>query len=239
MALLELRDISKSFGGLKALQNISFSVNKGEIFGLMGANGAGKTTLFAVIAGQIRPTSGEVMLNGARLTGLRPDQICRRGISRTFQIVRPFGGITVRENAKISALYGGASAPTQRQALVQADEALDAVGLGAMRDKLASELTLSGQKRLEIARALSTGAGMVLLDEVMAGLTPPEVEEMIATLGQLRRERGLTFILVEHVMGALMALSDRVLAMDQGQMVAIGTPEQISTNQDVLKVYFG
>lgn len=239
MAMLEIRNISKSFGGLKALDGISFNVEEGEIFGLMGANGAGKTTLFAVIAGQIRPSSGEVLLRGTRITGLRPDRICRRGISRTFQIVRPFAGITALENATISALYGSDRALGRKEATKAAAEALDAVGLGNMKDRLAAELTLSGQKRLEIARALSTGAGTVLLDEVMAGLTPPEVDEMIATLGNLRHERNLTFILVEHVMSALMTLSDRVLAMDRGHVLALGAPDEISRNEEVLKAYFG
>ncbi len=239
MAMLEVRAISKSFGGLKALDGISFNVEEGEIFGLMGANGAGKTTLFAVIAGQIRPSSGEVLLRGTRITGLRPDRICRRGISRTFQIVRPFAGITALENATISSLYGSDKRPSRKAATEVAARALDAVGLGAQKDRLAAELTLSGQKRLEIARALSTGAGTVLLDEVMAGLTPPEVDEMIATLGSLRRERNLTFILVEHVMSALMTLSDRVLAMDRGRVLALGTPDEISRNEEVLKAYFG
>lgn len=239
MALLEIRDISKSFGGLKALHDVSFDVDEGEIFGLMGANGAGKTTLFAVIAGQIRASSGEVRLRGKRITGLRPNQICRRGISRTFQIVRPFAGITALENATVSALYGSDTVPGRKAAVEAAALALEEVGLGPQKDRLAAELTLSGQKRLEIARALATGAGVVLLDEVMAGLTPPEVDEMIETLDGLRRRRGLTFVLVEHVMSALMALSDRVLAMDRGRIVALGTPDEISRNQDVLKVYFG
>ncbi|MBJ2151597.1 ABC transporter ATP-binding protein [Paracoccus sp. IB05] len=239
MALLEIRDISKSFGGIRALDQITFSVEEGEIFGLMGANGAGKTTLFAVIAGQIRPGSGQVLLRGECITGLRPDRICRRGISRTFQIVRPFGGVTALENATISALYGSDSPPSRKGATEAAAVALEAVGLGAQKDRPASELTLSGQKRLEIARALSTGAGAILLDEVMAGLTPPEVDEMIATLRGLRHDRKLTFILVEHVMSALMTLSDRVLAMDRGRMVALGVPDEISRNKDVLKAYFG
>ncbi len=239
MALLEVDGISKSFGGLKALNDIRFAVNEGEIFGLMGANGAGKTTLFAVIAGQIRPSGGEVRFRGQRITGLRPNAICRRGISRTFQIVRPFAGITVMENAAVSALYGSDRGLSRAEANAAAVEALEAVGLGAQRGKLAAELTLSGQKRLEIARALATGAGVVLLDEVMAGLTPPEVEEMMATLADLRRRRGLTFVLVEHVMGALMTLSDRILALDHGEVVALGAPDEIARNEQVLKAYFG
>lgn len=239
MALLEVCNISKSFDGLKALDGIRFDIEEGEIFGLMGANGAGKTTLFAIIAGQVRPTGGEVRFRGARITGLRPDQICRRGIARTFQIVRPFAGISVLENATISALYGSDSRMGRARATEAAAQALEAVGLGGQGGRLAAELTLSGQKRLEIARALATGAGVVLLDEVMAGLTPPEVDEMIETLGALRHRRGLTFVLVEHVMSALMALSDRVLAMDRGRVVALGTPEQIAGNPDVVKAYFG
>jgi len=239
MTILDVQGISKSFGGLKALTNVSFSVEEGAIFGLMGANGAGKTTLFAVIAGQIRPSSGSVSFRNRTITGKRPDQICRLGISRTFQIVRPFAGISVLDNVIVSALYGAAASNSHAEAREARIAALEAVGLAGSAEKLAGELTLSGQKRLEIARALATGAEMLLLDEVMAGLTPTEVEEMIATLSELRRARNLTFMLVEHVMGALMELSDRILALDHGVPIAIGTPAEIAANPDVLKVYFG
>jgi branched-chain amino acid transport system ATP-binding protein len=239
MTILDVQGISKSFGGLKALTNVSFSVEEGSIFGLMGANGAGKTTLFAVIAGQIKPSGGSVSFRNRTITGKRPDQICRLGISRTFQIVRPFAGISVLDNVIVSALYGAVASSSHAEAREAGLAALEAVGLAASAEKMAGELTLSGQKRLEIARALATGAEMLLLDEVMAGLTPTEVEEMIETLSELRRARNLTIMLVEHVMGALMQLSDRILALDHGVPIAIGPPAEIAVNPDVLKVYFG
>jgi branched-chain amino acid transport system ATP-binding protein len=237
--ILRVDGISKSFDGLKALSNVSFDVEEGSIFGLMGANGAGKTTLFAIIAGQVRPSGGTVSFRNQILTGRRPDHICRMGICRTFQIVRPFAGITVLDNVVVSALYGASSGHSPRGARDAALAALETVGLADAADRPAGSLTLSGQKRLEIARALATGAELILLDEVMAGLTPTEVTTMIATLAELRRSRGLTFILVEHVMDALMQLSDRILALEQGTPIAIGTPAEIAENEDVLKVYFG
>lgn len=240
-AILKVEGISKNFDGLKALSNVSFEVEEGMIFGLMGANGAGKTTLFAIIAGQVKPTAGSVTFRDMALTGRRPDQICRLGVCRTFQIVRPFAGISVLDNVTVAALYGTAqrSRRGQTRAREAALAALEAVGLAAVADRLAASLTLSGQKRLEIARALATGAELVLLDEVMAGLTPTEVTEMIGTLVDLRRRRSLTFIVVEHVMDALMQLSDRILVLDHGVPIAVGTPAEVVANPDVLKVYFG
>jgi branched-chain amino acid transport system ATP-binding protein len=237
--ILRVDDISKSFGGLKALSNVSFDVEERSIFGLMGANGAGKTTLFAIIAGQIRPTSGTVFFRDRLLVGRRPDQICRMGICRTFQIVRPFAGISVLDNVVVSALYGATAGHSSHRARDAAFVALEAVGLADAANRLAGSLTLSGQKHLEIARALATGAELVLLDEVMAGLTRTEVARMIAKLAELRRSRNLTFILVEHVMDALMQLSDRILALEQGTPIAVGTPAEIARNEDVLRVYFG
>lgn len=240
-AILKVDGISKNFDGVKALSNVSFEVEEGTIFGLMGANGAGKTTLFAIIAGQVKPTSGTVVFRDTALSGWRPDQICRLGICRTFQIVKPFGGISVLDNVIVAALYGASQRPRNAQASARetALVALEAVGLAAVAGRLAASLTLSGQKRLEIARALATGAKLVLLDEVMAGLTPAEVVQMIATLVDLRRRRGLTFIVVEHVMDALMQLSDRILVLDHGVPIAVGTPAEVVGNPDVLKVYFG
>ncbi|NGN44673.1 ABC transporter ATP-binding protein [Mesorhizobium sp. CGMCC 1.15528] len=239
MTILDIQGVSKSFGGIKALSNVSFTVDEGSIFGLMGANGAGKTTLFGVIAGQIKPNTGSVAFRKQVITGKRPDQICRIGISRTFQIVRPFAGISVLDNVIVSALYGAAANNTHAEAREAGLAALEAVGLADAASQMAGELTLSGQKRLEIARALATGAELVLLDEVMAGLTPTEIERMVETLSELRHSRNLTFMLVEHVMGALMQLSDRILALDHGVPIAIGTPTEIAENEEVLKVYFG
>lgn len=239
MTLLQIRNLSKNFGGLKALSDVSFDVARGEILGLMGANGAGKTTLFSVIAGHVRPTSGTVTFKDQLITGMRPDRVCHAGLCRTFQIVRPFGGLSVHENAAISALYGGARSLTAAQADEMARAALAAVGLEKSSDQLAGSLTLSGQKRLEIARALATGSELIMLDEVMAGLNPAEVEEMVSVLADLRGARALTFIIVEHVMGALMKLSDQILVLDHGERIAFGTPEEIGADARVSKVYFG
>ncbi|HEV2505359.1 MAG TPA: ABC transporter ATP-binding protein [Mesorhizobium sp.] len=239
MTLLDVKNVCKQFGGLKALQDVCFTVEEGAIFGLMGANGAGKTTLFGVIAGQIRPNGGSISFAGRPLAGQRPDQICRLGLGRTFQIVRPFGNLTVLDNVIVSAMYGSARTRRLAEATAAGRQALEDVGLAPLADQLAASLTLSNQKRLEIARALATGARLVLLDEVMAGLTATEVAEMTATLFRLRQERGLTILIIEHVMGALMNLSDRILVLDHGVPIAMGTPEQVVADENVLKVYFG
>lgn len=239
MTILDVKNVCKQFGGLKALQDVSFSVDEGTIFGLMGANGAGKTTLFGVIAGQIRPNGGSISFAGKPLAGQRPDQICRLGLGRTFQIVRPFGNLTVLDNVVVSAMYGSARTHRLAEATLAGRQALEDVGLAPLADQLAASLTLSNQKRLEIARALATGARLVLLDEVMAGLTATEVAEMTETLFRLRQERGLTILIIEHVMGALMNLSDRILVLDHGVPIAMGPPQQIVTDENVVKVYFG
>ena len=239
MTILDVKNVCKQFGGLKALQDVSFSVDEGTIFGLMGANGAGKTTLFGVIAGQIRPNGGTISFAGKPLAGQRPDQICRLGLGRTFQIVRPFGNLSVLDNVIVSAMYGAARAHRLADATLAGRQALEDVGLAPLADQLAASLTLSNQKRLEIARALATGARLVLLDEVMAGLTATEVAEMTETLFRLRQERGLTILIIEHVMGALMNLSDRILVLDHGVPIAMGPPEQVVADENVLKVYFG
>lgn len=238
-AFFRVENLSKNFGGLQALKAISFDVAEGSVLGLMGANGAGKTTLFGVIAGHLKPSSGTILLQERRLNGLSPDHVCRAGISRTFQIVRPFSGLSVEENVAVSALYGAGTHSGTAGAERAAVEALEAVGLAGQRLQPASDLTLSGQKRLEIARALATGAKIVMLDEVMAGLTPPEIETMMETLARLRRERGLTFIIIEHVMGALMKLSDHILVLDHGERIAYGPPQEIAASERVAEVYFG
>lgn len=237
--MLELRGVGKRFGGIQALDGVSFRVAENEILGLIGANGAGKTTLFALIAGNLRPSTGDILLHGRSLVGLRPDQIARRGIARTFQIVRPFAGLTVLENARTAALFGTRKARSPREAEDHARDALAAVGLSHRADSLASELTLSGQKRLEIARALATGAQLLLLDEVMAGLTPTEVGEMLEVVRHLRRDRGLTLMVIEHVMRAVMQLSDRIVALHLGRPIAEGTPAEVAANDAVVRVYFG
>ncbi len=239
MTILDVNNVCKQFGGLKALQDVCFTVDEGTIFGLMGANGAGKTTLFGVIAGQIRPNGGSITFAGKSLAGRRPDQICRLGLGRTFQIVRPFGNLSVLDNVVVSAMYGSARTHRLADATLAGRRALEDVGLAPLAGQLAASLTLSNQKRLEIARALATGARLVLLDEVMAGLTATEVAEMTETLFRLRQGRGLTILIIEHVMGALMKLSDRILVLDHGVPIAMGPPEQVVADENVVKVYFG
>ena len=237
--LLCVHGVGKTFGGLTALDDVSFDVEAGRIVGVMGANGAGKTTLFSLIAGNEQPTAGDIRLDGRSLLGLRPDQICRLGVARTFQIVKPFPALTVLENLRTAAMFGKA----QHRSAAQADAAsrlvLDDLGLADVADRLASTLTLSGQKRLEIARAIATGAQLVLLDEVMAGLTPTEVAQMLETLRRMQAARGLTLLVIEHVMRALMELCSQIVVLHHGQLIAQGTPAQIGANRTVLSVYFG
>ncbi|MCB1395787.1 MAG: ABC transporter ATP-binding protein [Rhodobacter sp.] len=239
MTLLKVDKLSKIFGGLTALDAVSLSIEDGEIHGLMGANGAGKTTLFSIIAGNQRPSSGTVHFAGARIDRLRPDQICRKGIARTFQIVRPFAGLTVRDNVETAMLFGQTEAlsPRERDRLI--GSILGECGLDGLADRVASSLTLSARKRLEVARALATGPRLLLLDEVMAGLTPTEVTDMIAALKRVKDNHGLTILIIEHVMSALNQMSDRITVLHRGQLIAEGTPEDIARNPQVAEAYFG
>ncbi|HWP12381.1 MAG TPA: ABC transporter ATP-binding protein [Ramlibacter sp.] len=238
-ALLEVRDVSRRFGGLVALSGVSFDVEAGSIVGIMGANGAGKTTLFALIAGNLRPTTGEIRLAGSSIVGLRADQICGLGVARTFQIVKPFPALTVLENVRTGAMFGKAKLRDIAQADAAAMEVIAEVGLARVAGSPASNLTLSDQKRLEIARAVATGAQLVLLDEVMAGLTPVEVAQMLQTLRRLQSSRGITLLVIEHVMRALMELCSRIIVLHHGELIAQGSPQQIGENEKVLSVYFG
>jgi branched-chain amino acid transport system ATP-binding protein len=237
--LLSVRKLGKRFGGLTALSDVSFEVPAGRIVGIMGANGAGKTTLFSLIAGNVRPSSGDVHYDGASIVGLRPDQVCGLGIARTFQIVKPFPALTVLENLRTAAMFGSAGHRSAAKADAAAREVLVEVGLDGVADRLASTLTLSGQKRLEIARAVATGAQLVLLDEVMAGLTPVEVAQMLQTLRRLHAARGLTLLVIEHVMRALMELCEHIVVLHHGELIAEGTPQEIAAHERVLAVYFG
>jgi branched-chain amino acid transport system ATP-binding protein len=238
-ALLQVRGLGKRFGGLVALADLSFEVPEGAIVGVMGANGAGKTTLFSLIAGNARPTAGDIRFAGQSIVGLRPDQVCRLGVARTFQIVKPFAAMTVRENLRTAAMFGHALHRTARAADAATQPVLEEVGLAAAADQLASTLTLSGQKRLEIARAIATGGRLVMLDEVMAGLTPTEVTQMLDTVRHLHASRGLTLLVIEHVMRALMDLCERIVVLHHGQLIADGRPEEIGRDSQVLAVYFG
>ena len=238
-ALLAIRGLGKRFGGLTALHGVSFEVPAGHIVGVMGANGAGKTTLFSLIAGNARPSAGGIDFDGTPIVGLRPDQICRLGVARTFQIVKPFPSLTVLENLRTGAMFGRAQLRRQDQADASSMQVLEELGLADVAHRPASALTLSGQKRLEIARCVATGARLLLLDEVMAGLTPTEVGQMLESLRRLQAARGVTLLVIEHVMRALMELCGRIVVLHHGELIAEGTPAEIGENEKVLSVYFG
>lgn len=239
MSLLEISNLSKNFGGLKALDSVSLRVQEGSTHGLMGANGAGKTTLFSIIAGNQPPSSGSIVFQNRRIDGMRPDKICRAGISRTFQIVRPFPGLSVRENVETAALFGRAQPPKQSELGLIVGDILSECHLADRADQPAATLTLAGRKRLEVARALATEPKLLMLDEVMAGLTPKEVEEMIVTLLELKVRMNLTILIIEHVMSALNRISDEITVLHHGQLIASGDPSEVIANKLVTEAYFG
>jgi branched-chain amino acid transport system ATP-binding protein len=239
MICLAVDNVTKEFGGLRALSDVSFDVEEGEILGIMGANGAGKTTLFSLIAGHQRPSSGDILFFGQSVVGLRPDQICHRGIARTFQVVKPFGGLSVVENLMTAAMFGAEHIRHRERARQHCETILADVGMMHLADKPAHVLTLSGQKKLELARAIATGCRLIMLDEVMAGLTPPEVSEMLEIVRRLHRTRKLTILLIEHVMKALMRLSHRVLVLHLGRVVACARPADIAADPRVHEIYLG
>ena len=234
-ALLSIAGVSKRFRGLVAVDRVSCEVMAGEIFAVIGPNGAGKTTLFSTIAGALKPDEGEVRFNGARIDGLRPDDVCRRGVARTFQIVRPFPALTVEDNIMVGALLR--TADTTRAAET-AQDVMRRLDLFDKRARVAKSLTLPDRKRLEVARALATAPQLLLLDEVMAGLRPTETDRMVAILRELNGQ-GLTILLIEHVMRAVMALADRVLVLHHGAAIALGKPAEVVREPAVVESYLG
>ncbi|QYU67851.1 ABC transporter ATP-binding protein [Leptolyngbya sp. 15MV] len=239
-ALLQLGGVTKRFGPLTAVDDVSLDVRQGEFVALIGANGAGKTTLFAMIAGHHHPTAGSILFDGRPLGRSAPDARSRAGIARTFQIVRPFQGLTVLENVATAAWFGATGRGRSRaEAESVAREALGAVGMREEAERSPRDLPLARLKRLEVARALATAPRLLLLDEVLSGLTPAEVEDAAALLRAVHARHGLTIIMVEHVLAAVMRLCDRVCVLHHGRLIADGTPAAISANAAVAEAYLG
>jgi branched-chain amino acid transport system ATP-binding protein len=233
--LLEVQGLTRHFGGVSAVSDLSFSVNEGEVLGLIGPNGAGKTTVFNLVSGFLRPHAGAIRLDGRSVVGMRPHAVARKGIARTFQIVKPFPGLSVRENATLAAFLRH---PARRDAEGAATAVLERVGLGGRLDEIASRLTLMDQKRLEVAKALATEPRLLLLDEPMGGLNATEVDVAL-DLAERIRASGVTIVLVEHVMKAIMRISDRVVVINQGEKIAEGPPARVVAEPAVLAAYFG
>ncbi|MSP36924.1 MAG: ABC transporter ATP-binding protein [Deltaproteobacteria bacterium] len=234
--LLELRNVSKSFRGLSAVADVSIAVETNSIVALIGPNGAGKTTLFNLIAGAFPPDKGEIEFDHRRIDSLRADQVCAAGVGRTFQIVKPFAGLSVLDNVIVGALH---RARAVGQARRDAETILDQLGLSAKRDLPAATLTLPERKRLEVARALATRPRLLLLDEVLAGLRPTECDEMLALLREIQRRDGISILMIEHVMRAVMALAEQVIVLHHGEVIAGGSPAEIVRNPAVLESYLG
>ncbi len=233
--MLQVRGLTKRFGGLTAVADADLDVTAGSIVGLIGPNGAGKTTLFAAISGFHRPDAGEVRFQGSSIAGLAPEEICRLGLVRTFQLVQPFAGLSVRENIAVGAHLRHRE---RRAALAAAERVAARVGLDHELDKPASALTIAGRKRLELARALATEPTMILLDEVMAGLNPSEIAEIVPVVRGLR-DGGITVLLIEHVMQAVMSLAEDVYVLNQGRMIAHGPPAVLVRDPNVIEAYLG
>jgi branched-chain amino acid transport system ATP-binding protein len=238
MPILEGHGVTKYFGGLAAVFNVDFHVDEGEALGLIGPNGAGKTTLFNLISAALTPKSGEIRFKDRNITGLAPYKICRMGVARTFQTVKVFTDLPVISNVVLGSYFGMSSGRSSAEALREAAEWLEFVGLSAAKETPAKDLTLANQKRLEVARALATQPQLLLLDEMMAGLTATEVAEAMKLVSRIR-ERGITVIMIEHVMKAIMQVCDRIMVLHHGAKLAEGTPKEIATSKEVIKVYLG
>jgi branched-chain amino acid transport system ATP-binding protein len=239
MALLELEGVSKRFGGVAALTDVSFRVDPGEVLGIIGPNGAGKTTLLNCISGVYRLEGGAISLDGARISGLPPHQVARLGIGRTFQVVKPFASMSVRENAAVGALFGSAEARMPpRAAFEWADQVLELVGLAAKARQTVGSLTIPDRKRLEVARALATKPRLLLLDEVMAGLNSVEVDEALQMVRQIHTS-DITIVLIEHVMRVVVGVCTRAIVLHMGRLLVEGTPQEVLRDQRVVEAYLG
>ena len=238
MRLLEGEGVTKYFGGLAAVFEVDFHVDQGEVFGLIGPNGAGKTTLFNLISAALKPRSGVIKFKDKIITGLKPHQICKLGVARTFQTVKIFANMSVLDNVILGSLFGAATHISSADAKRQATALLEFVGLTVLKSALAKDLTLANQKRLEVAGALATQPELLLLDEIMAGLNPTEVIQAMELVARIK-DKGITVIMIEHVMKAIMNVCDRIMVLHHGSKIAEGTPQQIANSQKVIEVYLG
>jgi branched-chain amino acid transport system ATP-binding protein len=238
MPILEGKGVTKYFGGLVAVLNVDFTVEQGEALGLIGPNGAGKTTLFDLISAALVPKSGTIGFKGQNITGLSPCKICRMGVARTFQMVKVFADMPVLNNVVLGSYFGMSPGMSSADAVREATELLEFVGLSAMSMTPAKDLTLANQKRLEVARALATNPELLLLDEMMAGLNPVELAQAMELVTRIR-DKGITIIMIEHVMKAIMNVCERIMVLHHGEKIAEGTPQEIATSKTVIKVYLG
>ena len=238
MPILEGRDVTKYFGGLAAVSHVDFHIDQGEIVGLIGPNGAGKTTLFNLISAALPLSSGEIRFKGEKLNGLKPHQICQKGVARTFQETKVFANMPVLQNVLVGAFFGTPDRVPGEDAAREASQALEFVGLSAMSATPVKDLTLVDQKRTEVARALATKPDLLLLDELMAGLNSTEVSEAMELVTKIR-DRGITIFMVEHVMKAIMGICERIMVLHHGEKIAEGTPQGISADKKVIEIYLG
>jgi branched-chain amino acid transport system ATP-binding protein len=234
-----VKDLSRAFGGLQALAGVSFEIGPGEIAGVIGPNGAGKTTLFAVLSGFLTPSHGEIRFMETSIAGMRPDRLCHLGIARTFQVVRPFLEMTVFENVKAAAVFGKPDRRSAAETNREVDEILEGTGISRLAHHMAHSLSLPERKRLEVARTLATHPRLLLLDEVLAGLNPREVEEAIPFIRSLNTERKISILMVEHNLRAIMGICRRILVLNFGQLIFDGTPEEAVDNPEVISAYLG